>query len=123
MPGKLPFRGKVKLPMLVPEAEIARAALDQPDDIIVEMIEERVNSLRKEAETLEADSKIAEAEARQFFAQASATQGTADRYQAATATPFQRDHGHPREDRRPHPYHRGKTHGGKGSKGWNRHRF
>jgi hypothetical protein len=90
------------------KAEIARAALDQPDDIIIEMIEEKVNSLRKEAETLEADSKIAEAEAWQFFAQASATQGTADRYQAATATPCQRDHGHPREDRRPHPYHRGK---------------
>jgi hypothetical protein len=105
------------------KAEIARSALDQPDDIIIEMIQEKVDSLRKEAESLVAESKLAEAEARQFFAQGSATQGTGDRYQAATATPRQQNHGHPREDRRPHPYHRGKTHGGKGSKGWNRHRF
>jgi hypothetical protein len=105
------------------KAEIARAALDQPDDIIVEMVEERVNSLRKEAEALEAESKIADAEARQFFAQASATQGTANRYQAATATPHQRDHGHSQEDRRPHPYQRGKAHGTKASKGWNRRRY
>jgi hypothetical protein len=102
------------------KAEIARAALDRPDDIIIEMIEEKVDSLRKEAETLKDDSKIAEAEARQFFAQASATQGTVDRYQPATAAPHQQNHGPLQEDRRPHPDHHGKLHGGKGSKVWNR---
>jgi hypothetical protein len=105
------------------KAEITWAALDRPDEIIIEMIEEKVGSLQREAESLEAESKIAETEARQFFAQASATQGTANRYQAATAAPHWQNHEPPQEDRRPHPYHRGQSHGGKCSKGWNRRQF
>jgi hypothetical protein len=62
------------------KAELARAALDRPADIIIEMIEERVAALRKEAEVFEADARVAEMEARKLFAEASATQGTADRY-------------------------------------------
>jgi hypothetical protein len=97
------------------KAEMARAALDQPESIIVEMVEERVAALRKEAEDLVKESKVADAEARQCFAQASATQGTANRYQESTATPRQ-------ADRRPHPYQREKAHGSKASRGWNRRR-
>jgi hypothetical protein len=98
------------------KAEIARSALDQPESIIIEMVEERVAALRKEAEALIEESKVADAEARQFFAQASATQGTANRYQASTATPRQRVRGPPQVDRRPHPYQRN---GSRASRGWN----
>jgi hypothetical protein len=104
------------------KAEIARSALDQPESIIVEMVEERVAALRKEAEALTEESKVADAEARQYFAQASATQGTANRYQASTATPRKQIQGPSRVDRRPHPYQREKAHGSKASRGWNRHR-
>jgi hypothetical protein len=97
------------------KAEIARAALDQPESIIIEMVEERVAALREEAEDLVKESKVADAEARQCFAQATATQGTANRYQESTATPRQ-------ADRRPHPYQREKAHGSKASRGWNRRR-
>jgi hypothetical protein len=65
----------------------------------------------------------ANTEARELFAEASAMQGTSDRYKAAiSAAPPQHDHGR-REDRCPHPYHRGKSNGTRGTKGWSRHRF
>jgi hypothetical protein len=55
------------------KAEWARAALDQPAEIILELIDEGVDRIRKEAAILDADAAAADAKARELFAEASAT--------------------------------------------------
>jgi uncharacterized coiled-coil DUF342 family protein len=105
------------------KAEWARTALDQLAEIILELIDESVDRIRKEAAVFNADTAIADTEARELFAEASAMQGTLDRYKAAiTAAPPRQEHGR-KEDRRPHPYNRGKSNGGRGTKGWRCRRF
>jgi hypothetical protein len=76
------------------KAEWARAALDQPAKIILELIDESVDRIRKEAAILDADAAAADAKARELFSEASAMQGTSDRYKAATkAAPSWQEHG------------------------------